>query len=222
MIRPRKLLPKRLREAGVRSLIPKRLLLLPRDFGYVWGPMVMSTLRRWWVIFRNPHATIVFGRGTYVGRGFSLHIPGEATFVTGPNCEFRRDFRCELEPGAKVRIGTATRFTYNVLIQCATKIEFGDRIVVGQSSAVFDGSHRFRDPNKPLLDQGYDYRAIRVGDDAAIMTKCTIIADVGEHTFVGANSVVTRDLPPYVLAVGVPAKPIDEFGPAEPTEAATT
>jgi acetyltransferase-like isoleucine patch superfamily enzyme len=48
------------------------------------------------------------------------------------------------------------------------------------------------------------------------MSKCTIIADVGERAFVGANAVVSRDVPAHTVAVGAPARPIDYFGPGEP------
>jgi len=47
------------------------------------------------------------------------------------------------------------------------------------------------------------------------MTKCTILNDVGDGAFVGANSVVTKPIPPYSLAVGAPARVIDYFGPPE-------
>jgi acetyltransferase-like isoleucine patch superfamily enzyme len=64
-----------------------------------------------------------------------------------------------------------------------------------------------------MLAQGYDYRPIRIADDATVTTKCTIIADLGERCFVGANSVVTKPVPPFSVAAGVPAKVIDYFGP---------
>ena len=76
-----------------------------------------------------------------------------------------------------------------------------------------DGEHRFRDLSRPLLEQGYDFRDIHIEDDAMITSKCTIMASVGRRAFVGANSVVSRDIPPYVVAVGAPARPIDYFGP---------
>jgi acetyltransferase-like isoleucine patch superfamily enzyme len=46
------------------------------------------------------------------------------------------------------------------------------------------------------------------------------MADIGRRAFVGANAVVTRPVPPYTVAVGAPAKPIEYFGPPgeEPAE----
>jgi acetyltransferase-like isoleucine patch superfamily enzyme len=55
---------------------------------------------------------------------------------------------------------------------------------------------------------------VRIDDDAAIMAKGTIMANVGERSFVGANSVVNRDIPPFAVAVGSPARVIERFGPA--------
>jgi acetyltransferase-like isoleucine patch superfamily enzyme len=64
-----------------------------------------------------------------------------------------------------------------------------------------------------MLSQGYDFRPLEIEDDATITTKCTIINDVGTRAFVGANSVVSRPIPPYCLATGAPARPIEYFGP---------
>lgn len=201
----------------------RRLLFLPRDIGYLRGPRLASALRKRWVLLRNPHADIHFGRHSYLGPGFSLHIPYPATFRVGPAVEFRRNFRAELVRGARIEIGAHSRFTYDVLLQCGSSIEIGERCMFGQSSAIFDGNHRFRDLTKPMLEQGYDLRPIRIEDDAVVTTKCTIIASIGRRSFVGANSVVTRDVPPYVVAVGVPAKAIDYFGPeGDPPERAAS
>ena len=159
-----RLLPKRLRQ---------RLRTLPLEIGYRHGPMIMSTLRKWWVLVRHPHAHIRFGNGVYLGPRFSLHIPGPGTFIVGDGVEFRRNFRCE----------------------------------------IYDGNHRYRDLSRPFLEQGFNFRAIRIDDDAQIHSLCTIINDIGERAVIGANAVVTRPIPPFTLAVGAPARPISYFGP---------
>jgi len=107
-----------------------------------------------------------------------------------------------------------------VLMQCGTSIEIGERVMFGQSTMVVDGNHRFRDVSRPMLAQGYDLRPLTIGDDATITTKCTVINTVGTRAFIGANSVVSRPVPPYCLAAGVPARVIDYFGPPgqEPAE----
>jgi acetyltransferase-like isoleucine patch superfamily enzyme len=196
--------------------------MVPVRVGYFQGPRLASWCRKRWVRFRNPHVEIRFGRHVYLGPGFSLHAPyGGSRFIVGDGVEFRRGFRVELEPGAVVEIGNGTRFTYYVLVQCGRRIEIGQRCMFGQSSMVVDGNHRYRDLTMPMLEQGYDLRPVVMEDDAVVTTKCTIVgARIGKRAFIGANSVVSRDIPPYTVAVGAPAKPIDYFGPPgkEPAE----
>jgi len=173
----------------------------------------MSRLRKAWVIFRNPQAEITFVEPVYLGPGFSLHMPDGGTFIAGPAVEFRRGFRAEVGPEGRVEIGTGSVFTYDVVIQCSTSIVIGERCMFGQATLVVDGNHRFRALDKPMLSQGYDFRPLRIDDDATVTTKCTIIADLGERAFVGANSVVTRAVPPFCVAAGAPAEVIEYFGP---------
>jgi acetyltransferase-like isoleucine patch superfamily enzyme len=186
---------------------------LPVRLGYWYGPRIMSWLRQRWVILRHPQAEITFGRGVYVGPRFSLFIPAEGSFIVGDGVEFRRDFRAEVSGSGRVTIGAGTVFTYSVLVQCTTTIDIGRRCQFGQTSILLDGQHRFRDITRPMLEQGYDFQPLRIGDDAVITSKCTIMANVGERAFIGANAVVTRPIPAYTVAVGAPARPIEYFGP---------
>jgi acetyltransferase-like isoleucine patch superfamily enzyme len=189
---------------------------LLRRASYSWGPRIASAARKRWLIWRHPHVDIRFEGPVYLGPGFSLFCPEGGTFHVGPWVEFRRDFRAELHKDATIRIGGGTVFTYSVVLQCSSTIEIGERCMLAQSVMVVDGSHRFRDLDRPVLEQGYDLRPIRIGDDASVMAKTTVIADVGERAFVGANSVVTRPVPPYTVAAGVPARVIEELRPPSP------
>lgn len=192
------------------------------QLGYEHGPRLMSRLRKRWVLIRNPQATIRFEEPVYLGPGFSLHIPEGGTFLVGPGVEFRRGFRAEVGGTGRIVIGAGSVFTYYVLVQCSTSIEIGERCMFGQSTLVVDGNHRFRDLDKPMLQQGYEFRPLKIEDDATVTTKCTIIADLGRRAFIGANSVVTKPIPPYTVATGLPARVIDYFGPpgSEPAELA--
>ena len=195
---------------------------LPMRLGYIWGPQLMSRLRRRWVYLRHPHADIRIHPTVYLGPGFSLHVMGPGTFEAGPYCQFRRGFRAEIEGRGRVSFGERCICTYDVLIQCSTSIEFGDRVMLGQNTFLADGNHKFRELDKPMLAQGYEYRPLRVADDAVMTSKCTVLADLGERAWIGANAVVTKPIPSFCVAVGSPARVIDYFGPpgAEPPELA--
>jgi acetyltransferase-like isoleucine patch superfamily enzyme len=98
-------------------------------------------------------------------------------------------------------------------------VDVGARVMFAHAASVVDGSHRFRDLSRPVNEQGYDVSPIHIGDDAAIMSKVTVIADVGERAFVAAGAVVTEPVPPFSVAAGVPARVIDYFGPPSRTPA---
>jgi acetyltransferase-like isoleucine patch superfamily enzyme len=193
--------------------IRHRLGRLLHRLSYVNGPRLASALRKRWVLLRHPQANIVFNDPVYLGPGFSLHIPADGTFIAGAGTEFRRNFRAEISGNGRLVVGERCAFTYDVLIQCSTTIEFGDGCGVGQSCFVADGKHRYRDISVPFLQQGYDHRPIHVGDEVMILSKVTIVADVGDHCVIGANAVVNRDIPAYCVAAGVPATVRDYFGP---------
>lgn len=195
--------------------LPVLIQDMPRRIGYAYGPRLMSLLRKWWVLLRNPHATIRFEGPVYLGPGFSLHMPNGGTFIVGPGVEFRRRFRAELGPNGRIVIGAGSYLTYDVIISCDTSIEIGERCGLGQSTYVADGNHRYRDLTIPFREQGYDYRRIKIEDDVQIHSKCTIVNDIGTRSVIGANAVVSRPIPPYCLAAGVPARVIDYFGPEE-------
>jgi acetyltransferase-like isoleucine patch superfamily enzyme len=161
------------------------------------------------------HCHVEFQGPVRLGPGFALNIPDAGTLVVGAGVDFRRNFYCEISGNGRVTIGAGSVFTSDVMIQCTTTIDIGRRCVFAQAVMVVDGAHRFRDFEVPMLDQGYDYRPVRVGDNAAVMSKSTVAADVGEGAFVGANSVVIRDIPAHCLAVGAPARVVEYFGPPE-------
>ena len=175
----------------------------------------MSRLRQAQVELTHLHCTVRFDGAAYLGPGFSLSIPEDGTFEVGDGVVFRRGFHCEIGGNGRVSIGAGTDFTSTCLIQCSTSITIGERCGIGQATSFVDGSHNFRDPTRHWAEQGYSFRPLIIGDGVAITAKCTVAASIGDHSFIGANSVVTRDIPPYCLAAGAPARVIEYFGPPE-------
>jgi acetyltransferase-like isoleucine patch superfamily enzyme len=161
------------------------------------------------------HADLIFEGPVYLGPGFALRIPDGGTLRIGAGVDLRRNFVCELAEGAEVNIGAGCTFTGMTLLQCSTSIDIGIGAIFGQGTMIADGAHQFRDPNVPFMEQGYDFRPIRVGPGAVVHTACTITHDIGERAVIGSHTVVTKPVPPYCLAVGAPARVIDYFGPPE-------
>lgn len=184
-----------------------------------WGRRQASRVRGRWQKIRNPHATIHYGGWNYFGPGFRIQAPLGGTFICGDHNQFREGFTAELDrEESVVEIGSHCHFTYYSVLQAGTRISIGDRVMFGQSSIVVDDRHHFRDTSKPMLEQGYDKRTVLIEDDVTTTSKCTIMADIGTRTVVGANSVVSKPLPPFSLAVGSPAQVIETFEQAEVSE----
>lgn len=185
------------------------------QIGYGWGPRLMSELRKRWIVFSHPHANISFGKGVHIAPGFSLYVPADGSFIVGDNVEFRRGFRAEVVGNGKVVIGARCVFSYYSLIQCTTLVEIGEACGFGQSCAIFDGNHRYRNLDESFMTQGFDFHPVRIGNECGILTKTTVLNDVGDRAQIGANSVVVKPIPAYCIAVGAPARVVDYFGPED-------
>ena len=113
-------------------------------------------------------------------------------------------------PGdARVRIGSGTFLNIAVMVAAVELVEIGDHCMFANGCFITDGNHRFDDADKPVPWQGFDSKGpTRVGDNVWCGAHVVITSGVtiGERCVIGANSVVTRDLPPHSIAAGAPAK----------------
>ncbi|HED36456.1 MAG TPA: acyltransferase [Gammaproteobacteria bacterium] len=73
--------------------------------------------------------------------------------------------------------------------------------------------HHINDLETPIKDQGGDYEKIVIGEDCWIGNGALVMADIGEHSIIGAGSVVVDKIPPFSIAVGNPAKVIQTRKP---------
>lgn len=172
----------------------------------------MSWLRKRWAVIANPHATVRFGKDCYVAQGFKLDLGDGAKFIVGDGADIRRNFHAEIMPHGEVTIGERVVLSHGSLFQITTSLKIGDDCNFGQCTGIFDGSHQFRDPELRMLDQGYEYRPLEIEDGVTVMTKVTITHSIGRRAVIGAHAVVTKPIPPFTLAVGSPAKPVEYFG----------
>jgi virginiamycin A acetyltransferase len=69
-------------------------------------------------------------------------------------------------------------------------------------------THGTDDPDTPIRDQHGERTLVRIGAGSWIGSNAVVMADVGEGTIIGAGSVVTKEIPPRVIAAGVPARVI--------------
>lgn len=80
---------------------------------------------------------------------------------------------------------------------------------------ITDCDHEYRNVVVPVIDQGIVQKGqkVSIGDGSYIGINAVIVGNVeiGKHCVIGANSVVTKDVPDYSVAVGSPAKVIKKI-----------
>jgi len=88
------------------------------------------------------------------------------------------------------------------------EIVIGDYVAIANNCTIISESHNFTDRNVPIKMQGLTPQPVKIGSDVWIGSKVTILGNVkiGNGSVIGAGSVVTKDIPEYAIAVGVPCK----------------
>ena len=113
-------------------------------------------------------------------------------------------------PGsARIRIGSGTFLNIAVMIASLELVEIGDHCMFANGCFVTDSSHRFDDPTSPITWQGFTSKGpTRIADNVWCGAHAVITSGVtvGERAVIGANSVVTADIPPFSIAAGAPAR----------------
>jgi acetyltransferase-like isoleucine patch superfamily enzyme len=74
-------------------------------------------------------------------------------------------------------------------------------------------THGTGDVDRPIREQEGRRRLVRVGEGAWIGSAAIVMADIGRHSVIGAGSVVTKPIPDFSVAAGVPAKVIQSRRP---------
>lgn len=108
---------------------------------------------------------------------------------------------CSLTIGDGTYIG---RFSH---IYSTSKIEIGKKVLMADKVYLSDNLHSYQNIDLPVIDQPIrQTNPVMIGDGAWIGENvCVIGASVGKNSVIGANSVVTKDIPAYCIAVGSPA-----------------
>ncbi|MCK5161920.1 MAG: acyltransferase [Candidatus Aureabacteria bacterium] len=93
-----------------------------------------------------------------------------------------------------------------------SKIVMGDNLLMGPGVKVFSSNHTFKDVNIPMNIQSYQEKDIIIGDNVWLGANVVVVAGVkiGDGSIVAAGAVVTKDIPSYSIAGGIPARVIKQ------------
>ncbi|HVL96415.1 MAG TPA: acyltransferase [Solirubrobacteraceae bacterium] len=141
--------------------------------------------------------------------GNVLELLLEDRLELGPHVLFEPGVWLTAQAPARIRIGEGTFLNLGVQVAALELVEIGAHCMFANGCFVSDADHRFDDPDTPVPYQGFTSKGpTRVGDNVWCGANVVITSGVtvGERCVIGSNSVVNRDLPPYSIAVGAPAK----------------
>ena len=128
---------------------------------------------------------------------------------TGNNFLVEQPFYCDY--GYNIEIGENFYANVNVVILDGAKVTFGDNVFIAPNCGFYTAGHPF---NVEQRNQGLEYALpIKIGNNVWIGAGCHILpgVSIGDNTVIGAGSVVTKNIPANVLAVGNPCKMIREI-----------
>lgn len=165
---------------------------------------------RWWVRKFILPLHIRKGKGALIRRRSRLDIFPWNPFVIGSYSTIE-DF-CVINNGAgHVIIGDNVRVGIGSVVVGPVKIEEG--VALGQNVNVSGFNHGYSDISKNSRSQELSIKETVIGKDALIGSNSAIVAGVviGEKCQIGAGSVVTKNIPPFSVAVGNPAKVIKRY-----------
>ena len=137
----------------------------------------------------NDRGKIVIGDDVTIDSGARLHVANDATLLVGN----------------RVGIGP-----YNFL-NAFCDLEIGDDTMLGPFVNINCADHG-TDRGRPMREQYGTYAPVAIGSDCWLGAMVVVLKGVriGNGAVIGAGSVVTKDIPEYTVAVGIPAKVIKE------------
>lgn len=176
------------------------------------------------------------GSRVRIGRNFKadsiprILIDAKAKVSIGDNVEFRRNVEIRahdassiilqnnirIDRGVRILTANDSLITINsgVRIGLYTVLNGGDSITIGNKALISGfvylqtSMHGYKSKETSVQDQGYDHAPVILEDDTWLGTHVVVLPGVTiqKGAVVGSNAVVTKDVPAYQVAVGIPAK----------------
>ncbi|SHL99392.1 Hexapeptide repeat of succinyl-transferase [Flavobacterium flevense] len=117
------------------------------------------------------------------------------------------------ESNCNLIIGEGTIIGHLNHIYATGEIIIGKNVLTADKVYISDNLHKYEDVNIPVMHQGIrQLSKVKIGDGSWIGENvCVMGASIGRNCIIGANSVVTKDIPDYCVAVGSPARIIKKY-----------
>lgn len=150
------------------------------------------------------------GKGTVIRHRTRIDVFPWNKFTTGKNCTIE-DFVTINNGVGDVIIGDRSRIGMgNTLIG---PVRIGNDVIFAQNIVVSGLNHGYQDVHVPIKDQPVTATQIVIEDEVWIGANATVVSGttIGKHSVIAAGSVVTKNVPPFSIAAGNPAKLIKQY-----------
>lgn len=188
--------------------------------------MLLSHPRLWWharrvgarisssAIIRGS-AHIEIGAGARIGRQVELNAR-QGSICLGAQASIGPFTLIEAR-GGRIKIGDRTGIGPFCVLYGHGNLEIGTDCMIASHVVCIPENHRYERIDVPMRLQGGTQRGIRIGDDVWLATRVVVLdgVSIGNGAIIGAGAVVTRDIPPYAIAYGVPARVVGFRGAEE-------
>ncbi len=214
------------------SLLDKVIYLRHKvGLGLLRGLLLLPFLRRGSGLpilgrrVRIAHAHhLQLGRGVYIGDDTVLFCLSRKGVTIGDGVTIREHGWMQITSdlnnlGDSVMIGDHTYIGPRSILGAAAPLVIGAGCQIGADVHFIAEQHNFVHGDKPIADQGVHRQGIVIGDGCWIGNGVRVLdgVTVGSGCVIGAGAVVTKDLPPMSVAVGVPARVIGHRGESVPS-----
>jgi len=139
--------------------------------------------------------------------------PG-SRIIIGKNVEIRRHSVIAAQGKGVLEIGDHVFIAHGVTIMAGQHVKIGQHTMIAEYVSIRDTDHNYQNHSeKPLDERGAISLPTLIADNVWIGAKSTINKGVNiqSNAVIGANSVVTKDVPARTVVVGAPARPIKEY-----------
>jgi len=156
---------------------------------------------------------ISIGKSTFIGDNVEINALSKQGVVFGNNVSILKNTIIECTGvlqnlGEGLIIGNNVGIAQNCFIQVRGKVLIGNNVIFGPNVSIFSENHVFDNPNLPISMQGVSRKGVIIENGVWLGTRVVILdgVTVGKNSIVAAGSIVTKDVAPFTIVGGIPAK----------------